>query len=146
MKRVSIKGVLLGGLVDIISTNIVSISFVVYVMSTRGLLHMPPNQVNAAFIATVHGSIWLYSLQQLIGCGCSTLGGYLSARIARHDELLNGVLSSFLCVAVGIYALATGKVATAEFLLFPFSVLSALAGGYFRMLQQRASTRPTQLA
>jgi len=41
----------------------------------------------------------------------SVLGGYVSARIAKHDELLNGALSSILCVGGGTYAVISGSAA-----------------------------------
>ena len=36
------------------------------------------------------------------------LGGYVSARIAARDEVLNGALASILCIGFGIYAVVKG--------------------------------------
>jgi hypothetical protein len=85
MKRISFKGVVVGGIADIISTNILAIPFVIFVIATRGLLHMPKDQVGAAFTHVVHASTLLYGVQQLIGFCCSMFGGYIAARIADHD-------------------------------------------------------------
>lgn len=46
-------------------------------------------------------------MQLLLGALCSVLGGYVAARLAARSELVNGALSAFLCIAFGLYALAT---------------------------------------
>ena len=72
---------------------------VIYVMVKHDLLHAPNG--SAAIASLIHSSAWLYGLQLTIGLGCSVLGGYVAAWIAKHDEPLNGLLSSFLCAAIG---------------------------------------------
>jgi hypothetical protein len=76
-----------------------------------------------------------------LGCLCSVLGGYVAARIAKHDLLLNGALSSFLCLASGLYAIffarhediQVWKIILGEIL----SPSLGLAGGYLCLLQKR---------
>src|SRR5437762_11145181 len=109
MRRVSVKGVLLGGIVDIVATNVLSIAPVIYLMSKMDIAHLPKDQVQAAVIRAMHESAPVYFAFLVIGCLCSALGGYVAAWLAKHDELLNGLLSSFLCDAIGLYSIAAGK-------------------------------------
>ncbi len=70
----------------------------------------------------------------------SVLGGYIGALIAKHDELLNGALSSFLCVLSGVYALFTGShpvyLILLEILALIISPLLGMLGGYLRFKQK----------
>ena len=45
----------------------------------------------------------------LVGAACSVLGGYVAARIAKRDEILNTAVSSFLCVGMELYAMLPPK-------------------------------------
>ena len=79
----------------------------------------------------------------LVGLACSVLGGYVAAWLAKHDELLNGGLSSFLCVGLGIYTMASGKDSDAmwvQILMLIASPILALIGGILMRLQRRKST------
>ena len=142
--RVSIVGITVGGITDVVATNILAIPVVVYAMVKFDLFHTP--QDPSAITNAIHANPTLYGLQLLIGFGCSVLGGYVAAWIAKHDELLNGALSSFLCIAIGVYSLARGKMSgslPAEILLLIASPLCAFLGGYLRILQKGVVARPT---
>lgn len=136
MSKISIKGVLLGGVTDIVATNILSFPIILYAATKIDLARATPDQLAAA----LHASTSLHVVQLLIGAGASLLGGYVAAWLARHDELLNGALSSFLCVALGIFSLATGHVSShrlEELLLLPAGPACGLLGGYLRLKQKR---------
>jgi hypothetical protein len=69
------------------------------------------------------------------------LGGWVAARIAKRAEPLNGALSSFLCVALGILILRTGASSEstgAQILLLAAGPAMGLLGGHFRFLQVRS--------
>ncbi|HEX9460512.1 MAG TPA: hypothetical protein VGA84_15275 [Thermoanaerobaculia bacterium] len=135
MAKVSIKGVLLGGILDIVSSMILGIPLVVYAIASANLVNVPKDQLGAAITASIHARPPLYALQLLIGAACTTFGAYMSARIAKHDELLNGFLSSFVCVLTGIYAVASGKDTSSTLTLiglFALTLASGLFGGYLR--------------
>jgi hypothetical protein len=142
MSKLSLKGVLLGGITDIVATNILALPIIVYVMLTHiDLAHLPSNQVAPAVVAALHASIPLNALQILVGSVCSILGGYVGARVAKHDELLNGALTSVLCMAFGIYSLSGGsRSAPVSLSLMSFIASPALGllGGYLRSRQKRA--------
>jgi hypothetical protein len=102
------------------------------------LLHVPNGA--AAIASSIHSSAWLYGLQLTIGIGCSVLGGYVAACVAKHDEALNGLLSSFLCTGMGVYSLFSGKDSQSMFvqiLLLVAAPAFAFLGGYLRQSQKR---------
>ena len=141
MKKVSFLGVLVGGIADIVATNILLVPFMMCVFISFDLSHVAKDQLPAAWTSIIHSNLGLSVISILIGLGGSVIGGYVAAWIAKHDELLNGVLSSWLCVAAGIYSLATGKLSTSlteYFLLLIAGLAAALLGGYLRLVQKRA--------
>ena len=74
----------------------------------------------------------------ILGGVCSVLGGYVSARIAKHDELLNGANSSILCVGGGTYAVISGSAADdlwMHLVCLPLSPALGALGGYLRSRQ-----------
>jgi hypothetical protein len=107
-------------------------------------LHSAKNP--AAIAATIHSSAWLYGLQLGIGLGGSALGGYVAAWMAKHDELLNGLLSSFLCTAIGVYSVMSGKDSQSvvvQIFLLAAAPAFAFFGGYLRQTQKRMARRPS---
>lgn len=141
MKRISILGVLVGGIVDVVSTNILVIPFVVYVMIVRvDFLAMPTADVSKAVTHEIQADWLLFGTQLMIGSFCSVIGGFVAALIARHDELLNGALSAYLCVALGVYSLMRGAMVASVFLAILGFVLSpalGLLGGTFGCCRSR---------
>jgi hypothetical protein len=82
------------------------------------------------------------AMMLLIGFAGSTLGGFVSAWLSGHDELLNGTLASFLCVAFTIFLWALGvdhrPILSHLFLLIAGPIFSLL-GGYLRLRQKQPS-------
>jgi hypothetical protein len=151
VSKLSFKGVVVGGVTDIVATTILSIPVVAYIMMTKlQLSNLSQDQLQIAVTAALQADRLLYVCQLIVGSACSVLGGYIGARLAKHDELLNGSLTSFLCVGGGFYALATG-VGSGSLLLhvagFVVSPALGLLGGYLRLVEKRASgttVQPTQ--
>jgi hypothetical protein len=110
---------------------------------------MSQDQIQTAITAALGANRLLYVCQLIVGSGCSVLGGYVGARLAKHDELLNGSLTSFLCVGGGLYSLAAG-IGSSSLLLhlvgFVVSPALGLLGGYLRLSQKRASGTTIQPA
>ena len=71
MRRVSLKGVLIGGIVDVVSSSLLGIPFVIYAMSHLDLAHTPKDQLGSAILAATHGIPWLYGAELLVGLSCS---------------------------------------------------------------------------
>jgi hypothetical protein len=141
--RVSIVAVAIGGIIDVVASTVLAIPLVIYVMVKYDLLQTPKG--SAAIASSIHSSAWLYGLQLAIGLGCSVLGGYVAAWIAKHDELLNGLLSSFLCTAIGVYSVLSGKDSQSmlvQIFLLIAAPAFALLGGYLRQTQKRMGGTP----
>ena len=144
--KVSIKGTLIGGIVDVVSSTILGLPFAIYAMSKIDLAHTPRSQASAAVTDLIHRSPALHFGELLVGLACSVLGGYVAACVTKHDELLNGGLSSWLCTILGIYAIAAGKDSNPhwiQMLLLLASPLAALLGGDLR--RRMRQNRPHDL-
>lgn len=140
--KVSLKGVMIGGIVDILSSSLLGMPFTAYALSKVDLAHTPKDQLGHAIAAVSHSTPWLYGTQLLIGVAGSVLAGYVAAWLAKHDELLNGTLSSFLCVAIGIYSIASGKDSHAhwvQLLMLIGAPVCGFLGGYLRFRQRRVA-------
>ena len=144
MNKLSLKGIVWGGITDVLASVILGLPVVIYVMVKLELAHTPKDQVPAAVHAALQGHTALYALQLVIGMACSVLGGYVGAWLANHDELLNGALTSMLCVALGIYTLATKTESASQFMEWASFVMSpalGLLGGYLRFAQKPQGSR-----
>ena len=140
MRRISLKGVLLGGIADVFATNIFLIPVMVYVTSQFDVMHMSQAQLQAAVMNSIQKSSVIQTIQVTVGLACSVLGGYVGALLAKHDEVLNAGLTSFLCVGIGIYSLAhsAGPGTMKEHLLVTVaSPFVAALGGCIRLAQKR---------
>ena len=144
MARISIKGVLVGGVTDVGLSTLLGIPFAVWAVLETGIARTPKDQIHSAVSAFMHRPM-IFASEMLIGFGCSILGGYVAARLAKHDELLNGCLSAILCIAGGIWLLATHQNSDPiwqQILELIASPLLGLLGGYLRLKQRR----PTMLS
>jgi len=83
---------------------VLAIPVTFYVMSRLDIAHIPQDRLAAALTAAMKGNPLIYGIQLALGMACSVLGGYVAGLIARHDHMLNGALSSWLCLALGIHA------------------------------------------
>lgn len=121
---------------DVLSSTLMGIPLAIYAVSKVDLAHTPKEQLGSAIAAVSHATPWLYGTQLLLGLACSVLGGYVAAWLAKHDELLNGALSSFLCVMIGIYSIASGKDSHAlwvQILMLMSAPVCGFLGGYLRL-------------
>jgi hypothetical protein len=120
------------------------IPLAVYALSKVDVAHTPKEQLGSTIVAVSHGTPWLYGTQLLVGLACSVFGGYVAAWLAKHDELLNGTLSAFLCVAIGIYSIASGKDSNAHWvqvLILISAPVCGFLGGYLRLRQRSVQTQ-----
>ena len=143
MIRVSFKGVIIGGIVDMGSTVVAAFPVSIYAFMASGVSKLPQAQQAQALADAMRNTPSVYLAGLLVGALCSVLGGYVAARIAKHDELLNGALSSFLCVAIGVYALARGTQGTPPWLhvlLLIISPMLGALGAYLRLRGRKTTT------
>jgi heme A synthase len=135
MSRISFKAVWIGAVTDMVSSTIsgalIAIAFVVILHLTR----IPSDPLDWTLLKPENQNSLLYCIQVIVGAACSVLAGFVAAWVAQHDELLNGALSSFACVLLGILAVAADKdphLRLTHILLLIASPLFGLLGGYIR--------------
>ncbi|HET8650571.1 MAG TPA: hypothetical protein VFL95_11050 [Gemmatimonadales bacterium] len=136
MGRVSVKGVLIGGILDIFATFVLAIPLMAIVMVQLHFTDIPEAERTAALAKAIAPGSWYYLIGLGLGSLCSILAGYVAARIARHDELLNGAFSAWLCVLLGLYGWDSGTHATTIAAHGGWLVLSPILGalgGYIRL-------------
>jgi hypothetical protein len=137
MRQISLKGVAIGGIVDVVSSSIAGVPLIIFAMGRSNISSLPEGQRVGALVAALH-TPGMGVVTWVIGAACSVLGGYVAARIAKRAEVMNGALSAWLCILMGVYGMVSDATATsplhqlANFLLSP--ALSAL-GGYLRLRQ-----------
>jgi len=139
MKSVSLKAVLIAAVFDIV------VSMVLGAILAVGFIALAPGGLAAApgMAAKLVADPRFILASMFLGGAVSILAGYVAAAIAGRAELLNGALSSFLCVAEGLYGLATGAhglAATQTIIAIVIAPLLGMAGGYLRRLRGRKVT------
>lgn len=135
MKQVSFKGVAIGNIVDIVSSNVVAIPVMIYVLSSTRAGSASGHDAGSVAEILKTSTVFL-AASSVLGGLCSVLGGYVSARIAKHDEVLNGALASIFCVGLGVYAVVSGTGRLwLDVLYLPLSPGLAALGGYLRSRQ-----------
>jgi len=140
LRNVSIKGVVIGSITDIVTTNLLALPVVFYVVATHNFSQIPKEQISSILTQILKNDPALFAMQILSGSACSVLGGYVAARIAKRHEILNGGLAAFLCVGGGLYALLFGTTSFPlwqHLLGFVASPALSSLGGYLRLRSVR---------
>ena len=82
MRRISVKGVLIGGIVDIVSSFALGLPFVLYMALKVDLTNTPTDHMESTITTAIHGNVPLYvgttaSWLGLLGVGrlCSSTAG-----------------------------------------------------------------------
>ena len=102
VQKISFKGVIIGGLVDIVATYLAVIPLSIVLAMQVNVASVPKAQQGQVLAAAMRSSSMFFLSGIIIGSLCSILGGYVAARIAKHEALLNGALSAWLCIGIGI--------------------------------------------
>ena len=77
-------------------------------MIEKGFTDNKPEILGPQIENAIRDSPVLFGVQTALGLGCSILGGYIAARLAKQDEMENAIAASLISVAVGIYLLIAG--------------------------------------
>lgn len=141
-KKISIKAIIIGAIIDIIGTNLWALGLIMYLVSIQLVVSGPflAQQLKGVVNFASHPFIFILSL--LGGIIFSTFAGYIAASIAKRDELIHGALSSFLCVGFGLYGIFQGSSNSSliiQLLGFFVSPLLGLVGGYLRLKTKKLS-------
>jgi hypothetical protein len=134
LKKVSALGVITGSIVAILGRLIVTfvVGLVIGIQIAASGSEVPTN-----FGYTPVGGSITFLVMSLF----SILGGYTAAAIAKHDELLNGALSSLLAMLWAFCSLFTDPLYLAILTLLTTPLLAAL-GGYLRFRQMAHKQPP----
>jgi hypothetical protein len=136
--KISVLGVLVGGIVDVVSSVLAGLPFSLYVAFKVDPAQRVGPHASEAVSAVLHASTPLHLVELLLGLLCSVLGGYVAATIAKRHERLNGTLSCYLCVGIGILSMAVGLSKDPHWqqaLLLLASPAFAFVGGDLRLRQ-----------
>jgi hypothetical protein len=150
MTRVSTKGVLVGGVLGIGATYALSIPLMALAIVQLDLMELPEPGFDAALMKALAPGSPYYLIGLVLGSACGILGGYVAARVAKHDERLNGALSSWLFMLLQTYNWATGgstDTALAHIgYLVSSPVMGALGGYLWERTRSKVSGAPTTSA
>ena len=89
MGKISIKGVLIGGIVDIVASVILGLPFALYALTKADLSNPLSVRTTAEVVAAIHGNVPLYVPQLLVGLSCSVLGGYVEVDVSIAPLVLS---------------------------------------------------------
>ena len=142
--KVSVLGVFVGGVVDVFSSVLAALPFALY-----STFKLDPSQrvgphASSAVSAAIHANVPLNSAQLIVGLLCSVLGGYVAAAIAKRHERLNGTLSCYLCVGMGVITMLVGVGQDPRWLQFLMLIANpamAFVGGDLRLGQRLRQNR-----
>ena len=135
MRGLSPLGILVGAASDLVLTIVLSSLLQVWVFATTDLSHLPREQAQAALAAALSGLSPLYVAQLVLGFGCSVLGGFIAAALARERHVLNAVLAGVLISAVNLFLIARGvtKASPLDLALTALSFACYPAGAALRL-------------
>jgi hypothetical protein len=143
MRRISVKGVLVGGILDIVATFITSIPLLVVASMQLQVAQLSAPERTAALMKAMGPGSSYYLLGLALGSACSVLGGYVAARIATREERLNGALSAWLCMISGLYSWSTGAYAATAMAHIGYLILSPAMGALGGYLRERSKPSPS---
>jgi hypothetical protein len=139
--KISWRGIIIGGIVDVGATWILAVPFVVIYM-IAAFRHVRPDQYHS-IVAGMNGDSTFVTGSLVLGAAGSIIGGYVGAWLAGHDETLNGALSSWLCLLFAVAGLFIHSSQATTMLTSPgvtiaLSIGLPALGGYLRLLRVRA--------
>jgi hypothetical protein len=138
MRRISFKAVWIGAVTDMVSSTIASATVAIIFILLLHLTRTPNDPLDWTLLQSIKPNTPLYGIQLIVGSACSVFAGFVAAWVAKHDELLNGALSSFASVLLGLVVTASDKdphQRLTHILLLIASPLLGLLGGYLRRMR-----------
>jgi hypothetical protein len=142
MRRISVRGVLVGGILDIVASFVTSIPVMAVAFVQLQLMQLPEPERAAALMKAMGPGSSYYLIGLTLGSACSVLGGYVAARIAKCEERLNGAVSAWLCMLSGLYSWWTGAYAVTAMAHIGYLILSPVMGALGGYLRERTKLTP----
>ena len=109
VKDISAKGIIVGGVVDIIASNLLMLPVIIHIVRGTNLSDVAPADRTQALMAAIQQDPFSSASTIFLGAAASVLGGYIAARIAGRAAVLNGCLSAWLCTILGLYTTVAGS-------------------------------------
>jgi hypothetical protein len=133
--RISFKAVALGGVVDIVATNLLMLPIVLPILGTTSGSTPAAGGVTSALTSALNDRPAMFLTAMLLGAAASILGGCFAARVAGREYLLHGALSAWACAGVGAFGWGAAGDTISRWQHVAFIVLSpalgALGGGIY---------------
>jgi hypothetical protein len=146
MARVSVKGMSVGAVMGIGATYALSIPLMALAIVRLDLMELPEPEFDAALMRALAPGSPYHLVGLVLGSACGILGGYVAARIAKHDERLNGALSAWLFMLLQTYNWATGGSTETGLAHIGYLVLNpamgALGGYLWERMRSEAAGAP----
>ena len=139
--RISAKGVLGGGVLGIGATYALSIPLMALAIVQLDLMQLPEPEFHAALMKALAPGSPYHLVGLVLGSAGGILGGYVSARIAKHDERLNGALSAWLFMLLQTYNWATGGATETALAHIGYLVASPAMGALGGYLWERTRSK-----
>jgi len=133
LQKLSLKGIIVGAFLNVGGTIAWGVLEAFYFLLTNNLHSLPYTQ-QVSKLTSLMTDPSIVALNIVIGGGFSILGGYIAARIAKHDELLNATLSSFICILLALPTLGSASLQNIVLGIVANPLLSLL-GGYLLVWQ-----------
>lgn len=132
MNKISLKGIIIGGSIDIMLTNLLMIPLVAYVIVANDLTSLDKVSMVEKLQSILKNDGLISIVSLLLGSFASIAGGYVASKIAKRHMLLNGALSSIFCLSFGIYSiyLGTSELDLKHFFIHLSAPLLGMLGGY----------------
>ena len=146
MKRLSVKGIVLGAVSDLGLTALFAIPIFAVATTQSGALDLPQAQQNAAIFAAMRDNPSLYVAGLVAGSLASFIGGYVAARVAKRAAVLNGAASAVLCVALGLVSTPSTPDTIGPWQHLAFVILSPALGALGGLTYQRRLQRPQSVS
>lgn len=145
MRRISLLALIVGGTVSFFSSIVLSIPMGAIVAMKMATAHRFSDPTVARAFAL--GNPLYYYGVLTVEFACCMAGGFLAGVAARHDELLNGLLSAFFMVAIeaGFAGMDPHPLPVKILRAFGYIAASGL-GGYLRAVQVRRRVSATVAA
>jgi hypothetical protein len=135
--RPNLLAIVIGSLVDVVSTTVVGTLFSIGFAVMVGSEGMKPEQ----FQELLQGSSAFMFTAYALGLACSVLGGYICARFANQNEYANGL-------AVGIIGVISGELMSSGggegwmHVLGLLTIPAALLGAHIKMRRDKSLNEP----
>jgi hypothetical protein len=141
LKDLSLQGVFIGAVADLVLTNLLVLPLVV-ITDTRIARETPGGKLAPAMFAhALATNKELYLVMMLLGALASIAAGWIAARVARRAEMLNGAASAIACASLGVYALFRYPEAAPLWEHVVFFILAPALGALGGLIYRRRPAR-----